>query len=1061
LLTLALTPLTLPADTVNVAYSQTITTSAGSAATLAVTNIKDAIPGMTVPSSGTNGSLLISGTPTAAGTETFKVTATEGSTTKSLSYSLVVNPAPSFTPATLPGDTVNIAYNQTITTSGGTGTVALAVSNIQNPIQGLNVSPSGTGSLTIGGTPQATGTETFTVTAEDTVGATASATYSITVNPPVGLSAATLPEDTAGLAYEQVITADGGTNPTLAASNITSNLPNQIPIPGLTLTGGTGSLTISGTPTEAGTETFTVTATDSVGSPPGTASATYSITVNPAISFVPTTLPGYTLPGNGEVFPNGQGSTPLPYNQTITTSGGTGTVTLTLTNIVNSSSLPLVPSGSGSSALAISGTPTTTGTETFTVSATDSVGATATENYTITVGAPISFSPTAATLPAILPAGVVGAPYAQSISESGGTGPVSLAVASTSGPNLGLTVTFGSSLTPTFSGTPTAFGTEIFNIQATDALGVTETTSYSITVNPVELISTAGSVADLIGDIMYCNQNPGTYQISLGSTTYPNDPSTYPLYAPDVANSNTRTNPSVPYGATGLPYITSGDNLTIVGNGADIEPTKGDFRLFAVAPEGSLTLENLTLEKGWADARYASSPLPAAASEGGAIYVDSGGTLTLSGVTITNNYCFGTYIGSGPAGEAGEVAAGGGIYSNGTVNLQFGTAITNNTVYAGNAGYAGAGLPGLPGGNAMGGGICVVGGSLSATSGVIVSNNTLQAGMGGWGDDANGTGGNSGNAMGGGIYASGANVSLSGATLTGNCAYSLWAGIAGKIGPGGTVLQFCVGTPGTGGNAQGGGLYASAGTVSLSGCTITSNSVGGGQGGSGYMCATKKVAAGVGGLGGDGQGGGLYLTGATTPAGVTIPLTVTMTGNNVSANTAVGGAGGLGGSALKGNPGKGGTGGDGCGGGLYIASGATVTLSSGNSIASNVAAGGGGGSGGFTWNSGSRRGASGHAGNAYGGGLYAAAGGTLTIYLGSTYDNSITGNNAARGDSFGSATKAGTPGTASGGGLYIVSGATVTIDYSPGTTISTYITGNDTNGTTESDIVGSYTKVKL
>ena len=291
--------------------------------------------------------MTISGTPTAAGTEAFTVTASDSAGKTVVSYGITVNPAVSLTPATLPGDTVDIAYNQTITASGGTGTVTLMVSSISNPL-GVTVSPSGTGSLAIGGTPSATGTETFTVTAEDTVGATASANYSITVNPPVSLNSATLPQDTVGLAYKQVITANGGTNPTLAASNITSNLPNQIPIPGLALTGGTGSLTISGTPTEAGTETFTVTATDSMGSPPGTASATYSITVNPAISFVPTTLPGYTLPGNGEVFPNGQGSTPLPYNQTITTSGGTGTVTLTLTNLVNNSSLPLVPSGSES-----------------------------------------------------------------------------------------------------------------------------------------------------------------------------------------------------------------------------------------------------------------------------------------------------------------------------------------------------------------------------------------------------------------------------------------------------------------------------------------------------------------------------------------------------------------------------------------------------------------------------------------------------------------------------------------------------------------------------------------
>ena len=76
----------------------------------------------------------------------------------------------SSSPASLPADTVNVAYNQTITASGGTGTMTLAVSNIQNAIAGLAVPASGTGSLTISGTPTAAGTETFTVTATDYAG---------------------------------------------------------------------------------------------------------------------------------------------------------------------------------------------------------------------------------------------------------------------------------------------------------------------------------------------------------------------------------------------------------------------------------------------------------------------------------------------------------------------------------------------------------------------------------------------------------------------------------------------------------------------------------------------------------------------------------------------------------------------------------------------------------------------------------------------------------------------------------------------------------------------------
>ena len=266
-----------------------------------------------------------------------------------------MNAAPSLAPATLPADTIGVAYNQTITASGGTGTLTLAVSNVQGQIAGLTVPASGTGSLVVSGTPTAAGTETFTVTATDSVGATTTTelqhygqfgslepragdaagrhdrrglqpddhrqrrhrhghlgreqhsgpnrrldrsgqrhgkpgsqrhahgrrdrdvhphrhrfrwaqqrttNYSITVNPAaLSLAPATLPADTIGVAYNQTITASGGTGTvTLAVSNI------QGPIAGLTVpASGTGSLVVSGTPTAAGTETFTLTATDSRG----------------------------------------------------------------------------------------------------------------------------------------------------------------------------------------------------------------------------------------------------------------------------------------------------------------------------------------------------------------------------------------------------------------------------------------------------------------------------------------------------------------------------------------------------------------------------------------------------------------------------------------------------------------------------------------------------------------------------------------------------------------------------------------------------------------------------
>ena len=83
------------------------------------------------------------------------------------------------TPLTLPPAVVGTAYNQTITASGGTGAITLAVSGITNTT-GLVIS-SGPGPITITGTPTSFGTVTFTVTPTDTLGTQGGTTYTIPV----------------------------------------------------------------------------------------------------------------------------------------------------------------------------------------------------------------------------------------------------------------------------------------------------------------------------------------------------------------------------------------------------------------------------------------------------------------------------------------------------------------------------------------------------------------------------------------------------------------------------------------------------------------------------------------------------------------------------------------------------------------------------------------------------------------------------------------------------------------------------------------------------------------
>nr|MDA3834803.1 IPTL-CTERM sorting domain-containing protein [Spirochaetales bacterium] len=127
----------------------------------------------------------------------------------------------------------------------------------------------------------------------------------------------------------------------------------------------TGGL-ITGTPTEAGTFTFTVTATDDNGC---TGLREYTLVINPAdcpdIMLLPTVLPA--------------GTVNTSYSRTITASPA-GTYTFAMT----SGSLPAGLSPITANGL-ITGTPTAAGTFTFTVTATDARLCTGLREYTLVI----------------------------------------------------------------------------------------------------------------------------------------------------------------------------------------------------------------------------------------------------------------------------------------------------------------------------------------------------------------------------------------------------------------------------------------------------------------------------------------------------------------------------------------------------------------------------------------------------------------------------------------------------------------------------------------------------
>ena len=273
-----ITPAALPNWTTHAAYSQTL--QASGCIIACVWSSSGRLPtGLALsPYSGT-----ISGLPTSAGSFTFTVKATDAIDSGSRQYTIIINPPPTITTAGIAGGQVNSAYSQTISVSNGTTPFTFSVSSGTLP-GGLSLD---SGSGTIQGTPTTAGSSNFTITVTDQAGATASKAYVATISappaPPIKITTTALPDGTAGTAYSQTLAASGGTPP-YSWSLVSGALPD-----GLTLDSTSGAIT--GTPSTAGSSTFTVRALDRASA---SAEASLSIKVvvpSPTLNFngVPTT----------------------------------------------------------------------------------------------------------------------------------------------------------------------------------------------------------------------------------------------------------------------------------------------------------------------------------------------------------------------------------------------------------------------------------------------------------------------------------------------------------------------------------------------------------------------------------------------------------------------------------------------------------------------------------------------------------------------------------------------------------------------------------------------------
>jgi hypothetical protein len=353
-------------------------------------------------------------------------------------------PTITLSPLVLPNRPVGLAFSQTLAATGGTAPYTFSVAGGALPA-GTTLTPGGV----LAGTPSVAGPSAFTVRATDANGCFVEVAYTLVITPipptcpTITLSPLVLPNRTVAVAFSQTLVATGGTAP-YTFSVIAGTLPA-----GTTLT--TGGV-LAGTPTVAGTSTFTVRATDANGC---LAEVAYTV----VITAIPPTCPALTL--SPSVLPNGRVA--VAYTQTILASGGSAPYSFALATGALPAGITMAPAGE------LVGTPTLAATASFTVRATDANGCTVSVAYTFTVLAalvPPGGCPLITLAPATLPNGTTGVPYSQTLSASGGSGPYSFGVTVGTLP-AGLTLTAAGLL----SGTPSSSGSSSFSVRATDANG--------------------------------------------------------------------------------------------------------------------------------------------------------------------------------------------------------------------------------------------------------------------------------------------------------------------------------------------------------------------------------------------------------------------------------------------------------------------------------------------------------------------------------------------------------------------------------------------------------------
>ena len=205
--------------------------------------------GLTLSSSGT-----LSGTPTATGDYSFKISASDGSQSDTQTYAMtVVDPLKATVPAATAGE-VNRPFSLGLAAVGGKQGYKWSLATGSTLPDGLSLDAS-TGAIT--GTPTAPGATAAKVTVTDALGLTSTVNVNISVAQQLTITNRPLRTAKVGRSYRARLLAVGGVAPK-SWTIVRGSLPR-----GIRLNAATGVLT--GTPTKAGTKRFMIQVTDNLG----------------------------------------------------------------------------------------------------------------------------------------------------------------------------------------------------------------------------------------------------------------------------------------------------------------------------------------------------------------------------------------------------------------------------------------------------------------------------------------------------------------------------------------------------------------------------------------------------------------------------------------------------------------------------------------------------------------------------------------------------------------------------------------------------------------------------